>query len=216
LSVSIPSQLTNDVPEPVARIAGVMANFDRPWSLCGGWAVDAWLGRVTRDHGDIDISVFGEDQRALSDHLRDWQLLAHDADLPEGDGSWWDGRRVLALPAHIHARPDEGGDIPGDGIARPEHGFDLDIQIDARDRGEWILSREPLITVPLESAVAPSPWGVPAAVPEVLLLFKARDLRRRDHRDFQALLPRLTTAQTAWLFDAIGRLPHPWLTHLRG
>jgi hypothetical protein len=47
-----------------------MSSFPAPWALCGGWAIDAWLGRQTREHGDVDVSVFLQDQRALFEHLR--------------------------------------------------------------------------------------------------------------------------------------------------
>ena len=38
---------------------------------------------------------------------------------------------------------------------------------------------DPSISLPFGDAVAMSPWGLPTAVPEALLAFKARDLRRR-------------------------------------
>ena len=49
-----------------------------PWALAGGWAVDAWLGRVTRDHLDVDIAVFANDHQALLEHFAGWQLIGHD------------------------------------------------------------------------------------------------------------------------------------------
>lgn len=66
------------VPEPLARVAGLMSTFRPRWSLCGGWAVDAWLGRQTRDHADVDIAVFQDDHSALFEDLSGWQLIAHD------------------------------------------------------------------------------------------------------------------------------------------
>ena len=126
-----------------------MASYPAPWSLCGGWAVDAWLGRVSREHGDIDLSVFVEDQHALYEHLRDWQLLAHDAAWEPGGGDeWWDGTRHLGFPSHIHARPPErAGAMPKDGIATDEDGFFLDIQIDARAGDEWVVLHDPRISI---------------------------------------------------------------------
>ncbi|MGH2610712.1 MAG: hypothetical protein ACRDHF_16645, partial [Tepidiformaceae bacterium] len=59
-----------------------------------------------------------------------------------------------------------------------------------------------------------SPWGLPTVVPEVLLAFKARDLRRRDRLDFEALLPRLDQQQHDWLRDAISLMGHPWMSQL--
>ncbi len=37
------------IPEPVAEVADLMSTYRHMWCLCGGWAVDAWLGRQTRD-----------------------------------------------------------------------------------------------------------------------------------------------------------------------
>jgi hypothetical protein len=203
------------MPAAVAPVADVMATFPAPWALCGGWAVDAWLGRLTRDHGDVDLSIFVQDEHAIFDHLEGWQLLAHDAVLPAGDGAWWDGRRHLHVPAHIHARPpDRAGTIPPDGIATTEDGFFLDIQLDDRSDDQWILSRDPRIQVPLSEAVAECPWGVPAVLPEVLLFFKAKDLRRRDRLDFERLLPLLGSSRREWLHDAVAQLEHPWLADL--
>lgn len=53
----------NGVPGPLQRrtsredvlaVAGLMRNFPRPWFLAGGWALDWFVGRVTREHGDIE------------------------------------------------------------------------------------------------------------------------------------------------------------------
>ncbi|MGH6692011.1 MAG: nucleotidyltransferase domain-containing protein [Gammaproteobacteria bacterium] len=209
-------QTSSGAPEGVARIADIMASYPGRWSLCGGWAVDAWLGRVSREHGDIDLSVFVEDQRALHDHLAGWQLLAHDAAWEPGRGDqWWDGTRRLGCPSHIHARPPErAGEMPKDGIATLEDGFLLDIQINDLEGDAWLLSRLPAITLGFERAVQQSPWGMPTASPEVVLFFKARDLRRRDKVDFAALLPLLSAEQRAWLKEAVVALGHPWVREL--
>jgi hypothetical protein len=101
-----------------------MASYPDDWALGGGWAVDAWLGRVTRDHGDIDVIVF--DQGALLEHLPGWQLLAHDPQAPDHNNEWWEGQRVLSHCTHIHVRPPErSGPVPADGIASGDVLFTL-------------------------------------------------------------------------------------------
>jgi hypothetical protein len=187
-----------------------MTSFPGTWALCGAWALDAWLGRTTREHGDIDLSVFASDQAALFDHLRGgWQMLPHGPTVGEGNADAWDGC-WLEPPSHIHARRDTGGPFPADGIAKMEEGWALDIQIDERDGDDWVLSREPRITVPVRDAIRDSAWGIPVVVPEVLLFFKSRDLRRRDKLDFDTALPHLSARQREWLRDAIALLGHPW------
>jgi hypothetical protein len=198
-----------------------MASYPRPWALCGGWALDAWLGRVSRDHGDVDLSVFDADHQQLFDHLAGWQLIAHTSVGDDGSTGTWDGRR-LPVPSHIHGRaPVDAGPLPEDGVCEPAKGWWLDIQIDGSEEDECVLVDEPRLTMPMRDAIRTSPWGVPATSPEVLLFFKAgaRNAaypRRRDWRDFVAFLPRLSDAQAAWLCEAIARVDpgNPWIEPL--
>ena len=180
-----------------------MAGFGHDWALCGGWGLDAWLGRETREHLDVDLSIFDEDQLAIHDYLRNgWLLNGHD---PHDDDSThaWDGHR-LELPAHIHARAD---------------GFDLDVQVNRRDGDDWIVSAAPRLTMPVAAAVRTSRWGLPILAPEVTLFHKAKgDVRAHDEADFQAVEPTLEREQRAWLRGAIDlvRSGHPWLEELGG
>src|SRR5918995_2929342 len=81
------------IPRPVVRVAELMSTFRPWWALCGGWAVDAWIGEQTRDHVDIDIATFADDQRAVFEQLSGWNLIAHDAIVESGDD------RTLGRPA---------------------------------------------------------------------------------------------------------------------
>ena len=202
------------VPEPLARVAGLMSTFRPRWAVCGGWAVDAWLGRQTRDHGDVHIAVFQDDLSAFFEHLAGWQLIAHDPNVAGNTSEPWNGR-PLDLPAHIHARSPEARDRVPDRLDDPaQAGFGLDIQVNERSAEEWILNRDPDITLPLRRCVRQSAWGLPTMVPEALLFYKASELRRRDKLDFLALLPHLTDEQRDWLRNAISLVGHPWLTQL--
>jgi hypothetical protein len=188
-----------------------MSTFGPSWCLCGGWAVDAWLGQLTRDHADVDVSVCADDQRVLFDHLAGWQLVAHDLNDTHQP---WDGRH-LDLPNHIQARfPVAGEQLPDRVDNAGEQGFGLDVQLSDRSGDDWILSRQPRISLPLSRCVGQSGWGLPTLVPEVLLFYKASELRRRDKLDFLALLPHLTDEQRDWLRDAISLAGHPWLAQL--
>jgi hypothetical protein len=190
-----------------------MSTFPAPWALCGGWAVDSWLGRITREHVDIDVAVFLPDQQALFQHLAGWQLVAHDPDFSGETNELWDGR-PLGLPGHLHGRLDTGEPLPESLILTKEQGFVLDVQLSDREGQDWVLSDEPRLTLPFEASVRESPWGLPTAVPEVLLFFKAAELRAHDKADFAALLPHLTPGQRDWLREALAAADHPWLAQL--
>jgi hypothetical protein len=198
-----------------------MSTFGRSWYLCGGWAIDAWLGRQSREHLDVDIAIFHVDQRALFEHLSDWQLIAHDPNVPGDTTEPWDGR-VLDLPAHIHASLDQDAVsawVSNPGARVDTDAFKLEIVIDERSGNDFVLSRQPSLTVPLSQGTRESPWGVPTLMPELLLFYKATaypDLRPHDELDFEALLPHLDEGRRHWLGEAVSLIcpGHVWLPRI--
>lgn len=221
--------MSSHLEPPFAAVLELMSAFRAPWFLCGGWAVDSWLGRTTRAHGDVDISIFEPDQWALFAHLAGWHLIPHDARQPENRRAW-DGWQ-LELPAHIHARP------PGEAnralvlawvtppYAQAKDGLDFEFVLNERRADDWLLAESPAVALPLGRGIALSPGGVPAAVPEVLMFYKATaywDLpnhpRPHDLADFAALAPLLSPGAAAWLRGALETVHprHPWLTYLPG
>jgi len=212
LSNAVSRQPAFRVPAEVTHIISDMSRYPAPWALGGGWAVDAWIGEVTREHGDVDVIVFGDDHQALFEHLTGWQL-AHHHKLPDDGNAPWQGQR-LVYPDHLHGRVECGEEVPAQGALWAEQGWHLDVQFNERDGNAWVLSREPLVTVPIEQITRESLLGAPTIAPEVLLFYKAIDMRRRDKQDFERLLPLLGDAQRAWLRDALARVGHPWLQQL--
>jgi lincosamide nucleotidyltransferase A/C/D/E len=51
----------------------------------GGWAVDAYLGRITRRHSDIDFAVMSADRAALINALRTHHLVEAPGGSPAGE-----------------------------------------------------------------------------------------------------------------------------------
>jgi hypothetical protein len=76
------------------------------------------------------------------------------------------------------------------------------------DEGVWVSRRDPRVRLPLDRVAFVSKRGIPAVVPEVQLLYKARhDVEKNEH-DFGLAAPRLTEEQRAWLREAL-ELVHP-------
>ncbi len=214
-------------PAAVAYVRDLLLGFGRAWILCGGWAADAWLGRQTRDHWDVDIAVFHRDQHPIFEHFEGWALVGHDPNVPDDTTEPWNGRR-LDLPAHVHV-PALGSSLATSTTAT-HTAFEFEFLLNEGSDHEWVLRRDLGIAVPRERAIRQSPWGLPTAAPEVVLFFKGggdmstadiasgrKPLRPRDEQDFFALLPTLTGEQRSWLAESLGKLrrDHPWLTHLR-
>lgn len=216
-------------PGPLMPVAELMSSYPGDWLICGGWAVDAWLGRVTRTHVDIDVMLFHDEQTMAYNQFSSWDMVAHDAVDPGPTTELWAGRR-LELPAHVHARPRDATS-PANLLKWVTPPYDqlpddknVELIINERRDGSWLLHPESGVSRPWPECVAQSPWELPTAVPEVLLFYKATaywrrtDLKPRPHdeRDFDALLPQLDAGQRDWLIRAISTVVrnHPWLERL--
>ena len=191
------------ISDEVARVATLMSEFPCSWALCGGWSVDAWLGRRTRDHCDVDLTIFHDDQRAIFEFFTTgWLLNGHDEADEDGKAPW-SGRR-LGFPSHIHA-------YFGDE-------FNLDIQLNRRDGADWVFSTKADLRLPISRCIVTSPWGIPTLAPEAIVFYKAIGfVRPHDEVDFVALAPTLTADQREWLLEALAALrpEHQWLAQLR-
>ncbi|MBO0867420.1 MAG: hypothetical protein J2P15_02545 [Micromonosporaceae bacterium] len=215
------------LPEPVGYVRDALRGLGAPWFLCGGWAVDAWLDRRTRDHGDVDIAMFHRDQHSIVEHLAGWALVGHDPNVPDDTNEPWHGRH-LDLPAHVHV-PVLGSSLSTSATAT-HTAFEFEFILVERTGDDWVLNPECDITIAMERGIRQSAWGLPTAAAEVVLFIKAGATltaaevaaatslyRPRDEQDFFALLPALDAPQRQWLRQSLDRvLPgHPWLTHLR-
>ena len=174
----------------LARVANLMSDFGPSWALCGGWAVDAWLGEETREHGDVDLTIFHDDQRAIFEYFGEgWLLNGHD-ELDDDGTQPWDGR-LLGFPSHIHAYSDDG--------------LNLDIQLNRQSGDHWVFAASSEVRKPVKECIRQSLFGLPTLVPEVVLFYKADDdqVRPQDEADFRALAPTVTGAPREWLLNAL-------------
>jgi hypothetical protein len=188
------------VPEAVGYVRDLLAGLRCRWFLCGGWAADAWLGRQTREHGDVDIAVFHDDHAAIFEQFAGWALVAHDPNVADDTTEQWTGRR-LDPPAHVHVPTLRSPLSTSTTLTHSAFEFEF-LLVDgaAAERG-----------------IPRSPWGLPTAAPEFVLFIKGRGgIRPRDEQDFLALHPALTAAQRAWLRESLDAVDpeHPWLAHL--
>src|SRR3989442_4627831 len=93
---------------PVLEVARLMQGFPHPWYIAGGWAVDLYLGRETREHDDIDVVILRKDQFELQRYLTDWAFVK----VVDGQRLPWTDRERLHLPVHeVHATSSNPGPI---------------------------------------------------------------------------------------------------------
>lgn len=177
-----------------------------PWCVAGGWAIDLWVGTVTRSHHDVDLLVARSDQRAVYDHFSDRDIvkvIPHPEGLV-GKGTLvpWDGSRI-DLPIHQVFADSPDGDR-------------IEVLFGEIEDGVWRYRRNPDVSLSLDRLIVTGPTGIPAMAPEVVMLFKAPLQRPWDEADLVTVVPHLPADRRVWLVDAIGRShpTNPWLERL--
>ncbi len=184
-------------------IAAMLADLAVPWAFCGGWAIDLFLDRQTREHKDVDVAVARRDQLAVQAYLqeRGWHLqVAHQGILPD-----WPPGEYLELPRHgIWGRHP---------TFRPDF---LEVLLNEIEDDAFRFRRDRTITLPLTRAFLRAPGGLPILAPELALLYKSSSLDADNWSDFRAALPALSPESRDWLGAALARTSpgHPWLPEL--
>ena len=139
-------------PMPTRQVADLLGRLRAPWWIAGGWALDLFVGRPTRGHGDTDVEVLRRDQLEVRRHLEGWDL--HSA-----------AQGVL--------RPWEPGERLGEGVnsvwcrRSPGEAWALQIMLADARGDEWVYRRAPTITRPLAEVGATTPDGIPYLAPEI-------------------------------------------------
>ena len=189
------------------EVAAFFAALPVPWWIAGGWAIDLFLGRQTREHEDIDVLILRRDHQAVRPLFRTWDVQAA---LPPPRDEVWPFR-----PWHL----DEGLDETIHDIwCRPDATQPWTIQLMIADTREeqWLFRRMPTISRSIATVGDTSSGGIPYLVPVIQLLYKAKGHRPKDEADFRQALPVLSWERRTWLRDALLQVhpQHPWLDHL--
>ncbi len=196
-----PSQLGDWASTTPANAASWFSSLTVPWWIAGGWALDLFLGRQFREHGDLDVGVLRRDSLQLLAALSNWEIFeAHDGALSQLDHGVGPGEDVNCLWCRA----------PGSTL------WSVEVLLDAGDTKFWVFRRQPQIRRPLNEIIRRTSRGLPYLAPEVQLLYKARAPRRQDHDDFANVAPRLDISARKWLREAL-QTTHPahgWLAAL--
>jgi hypothetical protein len=186
----------------IQKVGPLLSDLSCQWFVCGGWAIDLFLNRVTRSHKDIDIAISRNDQFKLRDYLlqRGWNLeIAINGQLiPWADSEW------LALPVHtIWCKNDK---------YNPNF---IEILLNEIDDNQFRFRRDQSITLKRERMSFKSTIELPVLSPEIVLLYKSNSHEEHD-TDFQNTIGSLGGESRVWLKDALNKLfvQHPWADRL--
>ena len=185
--------------EQCQNVNALMAKFNKTWFIAGGWAIDLFIGEETREHKDLEIAIFRKDQLHLKSYLNDWDFKK----VVKGEFFNWENE-FLELPIHeLHA-------------TNKLNGNKIEVLLNETEDNDWKFRRDVRISAPLNSVWSVSENGIPYLKPEIVLLYKAKNTREKDHQDFRAIKDFLNNEQKQWLRNALElhEPEHKWLEFL--
>jgi hypothetical protein len=188
----------------VSQAVKLLADYDRPWAVCGAWAIDLFLNRVTRPHKDVDFAILRKDQLIIQEYLlsRGWTLEK----AVSGQLIPWQAGEWISLPAHTIwcKNPKSSPDF-------------IELLFNEVDEVNFHFRRDASITLPLERMIISSPSAIPILAPEIALLYKSKNVERSPYvGDFKKVLPNLSYEARYWFATALKKLyrDHVWLEDL--
>ena len=185
----------------VLQTAQFLEGYRKPWAFCGGWAIDLFIGHVTRSHKDVDLAILRTDQLILQKYLssQSWSLdKAVDGELIP-----WQADEFIQLPIHT---------IWCKNLAATSDFFE--VLLNESDSENFLFRRNVSIRLPLRKAIIMSVVGVPIIAPEIALLYKSSNINEtKNVDDFNNALPYLSVDQRSWLENGLRKISpeHIWI-----
>ncbi|MEB7784250.1 nucleotidyltransferase domain-containing protein [Mammaliicoccus sciuri] len=169
----------------------LMKNFNKCWFIAGGWALDLYVGKKTRHHEDIEIGIFRNDQLYLKNYFKGWKFKK----VVNGQFYEW-GDEFLELPIHEVYIINKDTDVY------------IEILLNEFKNNEWIYRRDIRISKYLNDTYSYNDLGIPYLNPEIVLLFKSKNTRKKDNQDFECVINQLDYKKKEWLSNNL-KLTNP-------
>ena len=203
-------------------------NCGFPYYVCGGFALELFLGRAMRTHSDLDISVFNENKRDVAAFLLNngWSVYKKifepgalglvtpiaDANDSKIDDAWV----MWAIKPESYTAPKPREDGKTDlydfeiSISHEQTDFNfIEIVFDQKDGNNFICGKNKEITRELDKAIIYSD-GVPYMSPELVLFLKSPQIystheihKEKTPADFKQIVPLLPDESRRWLINAL-------------
>lgn len=151
-------------PWSPAELSRRLERVSRPWCIVGGWALDLWHGKKTREHDDLEFAVLRDDLGIFRRELNDMEFYT------VNDG-------VLELLAADREPTPEIFQIWC--FDRAAGRWRVDMMIEPGTNDSWAYKRDPQIKRPRTEMVGLTADGIPYLNPPAVLLFKAKHRQGR-------------------------------------
>ncbi|GHV06073.1 hypothetical protein FACS1894217_04060 [Clostridia bacterium] len=196
------------------------------YAFCGGYAIELFLNKTVRNHGDIDVSVFWQDRDRIILYMQSlgWQVfemcgggmahritnVADQRKIKRNIFCFKDNCELVALS------PAEESDmfrLDFDHSGQSKLNF-IEFLFNDKNDENFLYARNPAVALPMNKAIMQ--YGeLPYLAPELILLYKSTDTEREGYQqDFDVTFPEMNDEQRYWLLSALKEMypdGHKWI-----
>jgi len=195
--------------------------------ICGGFALELFVGKKLRPHSDLDASVFMENKKDVAAflHEKGWDIYKRIFE-PQGlggvspiadtnDPRLNDARILWAMKegSQFSIKPREHDEKVFDfeilSHAQVDFNF-IEIVLDNKAGDDFVLNKNTDVTRKLNKAILYNDCGIPYMSPELVMFLKSPQIytthqihAAKTPTDFKAIMPLLPDESKKWLMDAL-------------
>jgi len=176
--------------EPCVKMRKIMDKFGFPWFVAGGWAIDLFLNRETRVHEDIEIGIYRKNQMQLYRFFEKHKKYYIDnrSRIGKHERRAWN-KEYLQLPIHQ--------------LYVEYESMEIEILLNERDDTSWIYRRDREVRRDESKVIQFTDDRIPYLCPEIVLLYKTKEMRDKDRDDASNAIVKMTESQKEWLVDSV-------------
>jgi len=210
------------------------------WAICGGIAIDLFIGKQTRLHKDLDISVFWEDRDIIIEYMlnNQWTVFEPDngklREITSVSNDYRTIDNIWCLSKHnktytIEHLNDNYYDITCN--TQNQDNFDfIEFLFNTKKDNQFLYKRNHNITLTLKDSLKTNKEGIPYLSPELVLLYKSTfinyltsqdldiiKLVNNYRHDFNVCKNHMSKNQLTWLINALKisyPAGHEWICNL--
>ena len=211
--------------EIINQLNTFMKNMLVDYAICGGHAIDIFVGKETRQHKDLDVAVFWDERNKIIDYmLKDkWDIYE-----PCGNDLFHkiieinEQKRIKSniwcvKPENKHysftKNKNKMYTVDFDNSVQIELDY-IEFLFDTRRDGYFLYRRNQDIMLKIDDAILYKN-NIPYLAPEFVLLYKSTSVGfESNQQDFENALIKINEKQLAWLYNVLKIMfpkGHEWL-----
>ena len=211
--------------ELIIRLNEFMQNMGVDYAICGGHAIDLFLGEKTRPHKDLDVAVYWSDRDKIVQHMLNegWEIyepcgteylhkIKDVANQKRIKTNIW---CVKPCNAHYKFTEHEKDMLAVDFDNAEQIELDyIEFLFNTKKDGHFLYARNNDMKMTMDNAINKLD-GIPYLAPEFVLLYKSTAADNPDYQlDFSNASLKMNERQAAWLKNALSIMfpnGHKWL-----